>query len=99
MIKDKNFSFKTLVDLHDEIIEECNLTQEEPHTNPFQRCSNLTIRSCNLKNCDWPDDFIIEDCFVGHFTKEIKETEIEIKAPDGTKTTEIVEEIIETKID
>ncbi len=99
--KKKNYSLQTLEDVHGEVLDGYNFTQEEPHTNPFVRCSNLTLRNCNLKNCDWPKDFIVEEdsCFIGHFQKEIKYTDIEFKCSSGETITERKEKATETKID
>ena len=46
-----------------------------------------------------PGEFVKEDCFEAHFVSEIVETEIEIENPDGSFTTETIEEVVETKID
>lgn len=98
MIKNRRFVKKMLNDFHNETFFECNFTQENPHINPFVDCTKLKFINCNLKNCDIPEDFIIQGCLTGHFTKEITEEEIMFKNTDGSMTTEIIKHINEIKI-
>ena len=43
-------------------IEETNLSQFTAHTAMFAGVKDLTIRKCNVKNCDFPAGTLVEDC-------------------------------------
>jgi len=47
-------------------IQNCNLSQLEPHTDILKVYTGLTYSHCNLVNCDVSNDAIIEDCNNAH---------------------------------
>ncbi len=39
--------------------DHCNLGQLQPHTKIFAELTGLTFIECNLCNCDWPADSVV----------------------------------------
>ena len=44
----------------------CNFAQLLPHTTIFDGITGLKFISCNLMNCDLPEDVEVEDCLTIH---------------------------------
>lgn len=92
----QNFNYQTIENVHDTEFIDCPFTQEEKHTNPFINCSGLKFTRCRLKNCDVPEDSIIDDCFQCHYDTHAEEEELEFLNNNDISTSEIVEQIFET---
>ena len=44
------------------VIENCNLSQKEPHTSIYEGKTGLTFRNCLLINCNVPEGSVLEGC-------------------------------------
>lgn len=62
--KEVNYKFVTPSCGEDDVFEDCNIAQKEPHTAIGSDISGLSFKGCNLFNCDIPEDAIVEDCLV-----------------------------------
>jgi hypothetical protein len=63
-----------------------NFTRENPHTEVFVDCSNLTFIDCNLVNVELQDDFIVDSSLTLHKRRysEIGVDKEEVELRDGT---------------
>lgn len=65
----KNYSRSHIDDvspLSGDVFVGCNLSQSNPHTKIFDGISGITFESCNLVNCDLPDNSIVNKCLNIH---------------------------------
>ena len=75
------------------VIRECNLVEEFPHTMKFAGRTGLKIIECPIKNCDFPDGTIFENCaYQGiHEAPEPEQPIIELTVKEQAK--EILQQI------
>lgn len=75
-----------------------NFSQQNPHTQLFINCSNLTFIDCNLNNVELQSDFTVDGCLTIHQRtykdngKDYKEIEC---GDNKTRTYEMTEEDID----
>jgi hypothetical protein len=57
-----NFAGKQPECENGQLLENVNIAQPKPHTKICEGITGLTFKSCNLTNCDVPEDAVVVDC-------------------------------------
>lgn len=73
-----NFSGQEVSAFEDgDVLEDCNCTQDAPHTPFGEGVKGLVFRRCSLINCDLPADAVVEGGCHVHLRKAKKMKEVE----------------------
>jgi len=93
-LKMRNYSFHKVIIPDGTVVEGCNFTQAEPHTEAIQG-KNLVFKQCNLKNVEIDPSWTLESCLAIHAKEREEKGEIIYEVEKDGKWVEVSREKIE----